>query len=303
MLFSRKKILTTHAGGFHSDDIFACATLELLLDARGESYTVMRSLDEKIFETSDYVFDIGGVYDPQKNRFDHHQREGAGKRENGIPYATFGLVWKEYGEVVCQNKEVALTIDRQIVQPIDANDNGLDVFTTVIDGVSPVTFQDIVGFYTPGEDATENDYYTAFLTLVSLAKTILSKAITKAQKQSEVNAHLKELYEHAEEKRILVTDRKYGRFALTMAALYLPEVLYVIYPSKRGGFDVVATRVGIGGMESKKPFPEAWAGARETELQTITGVKTARFCHNARFLCGAGTKEDAMLLAELAIKG
>lgn len=121
--------LTTHNGGFHADDVFACATLELILEKEGRPFAVSRSRDPELMAQSDIVFDVGGVYDPAHERFDHHQEGGAGKREDGIPYAAFGLVWKKYGEQLCGSEAVARRIEKHIVEPIDAFDNGIDLFT------------------------------------------------------------------------------------------------------------------------------------------------------------------------------
>lgn len=305
MFWDKKKILVTHNGGFHSDDIFACATLQIYLEQKGEVYKIVRSHEEQEILKGDFVFDVGGVYDPKIRRFDHHQKGGAGSRVNGVPYAAFGLVWKEFGEILCGNdKEVANEIDRKIVQPIDSHDNGLDVYTSKIENVSPLTFQDIVGTYYPEENAEDEEYYNIFLELVLLAKEILKNSIQKTKKQFEVNNYVKNLYESSSDKKVVVVDRKYGRFALTVATVNLPEVLYVVYPSKRddGEWNILATRKNIESMESKKPFPESWGGLRDTELQKVTGVKTAKFCHNGRFLSVARNKEDAILLANLAIK-
>ena len=47
-------------------------------------------------------------------------------------------------------------------------------------------------------------------------------------------------------------------------------------------------------------MPIDWRGKRDEELQKVTGIKTARFCHNAGFICSLEKKEDAIKLAELA---
>ncbi|PIZ87309.1 hypothetical protein COX93_01400, partial [Candidatus Nomurabacteria bacterium CG_4_10_14_0_2_um_filter_30_12] len=52
--------LITHNGSFHSDDIFATATLSLLLEKRGESFEIIRTRDEEIIKNGDYIFDVGG---------------------------------------------------------------------------------------------------------------------------------------------------------------------------------------------------------------------------------------------------
>ncbi|MEZ4103464.1 MAG: MYG1 family protein [Candidatus Paceibacterota bacterium] len=234
MFWHKKKKLVTHNGGFHSDDIFACATLQIYLEKIGEDYEIIRTRDEKEIKDADFVFDVGGVHDSSLNRFDHHQKGGAGTRENSIPYAAFGLVWKKFGEKICENKEISEEIDRKLAQPVDANDNGLDVYSSKIENVSPITFQDIAGLYYPYEDASEIEYYRAFTDLVLLAKRILQKSILKIKRQIEVNIYVKDLYEKAEDNRIVVVDKDYQRFELTMSALNLPELLYVVYPSKRG---------------------------------------------------------------------
>src|SRR3989344_2504806 len=98
------KKLITHNGSFHTDDIFAAATLSVLLERKGETYEIIRTRDEEIIKTGDYVFDVGGIYDKEKNRFDHHQVGGAGKSESGIEYSSFGLVWEKFGEEFCNSK-------------------------------------------------------------------------------------------------------------------------------------------------------------------------------------------------------
>ena len=93
-----KKILVTHNGSFQSDDIFAAAAISILLEKAGEPYEIIRTRDPEIIKTGDYVFDVGGIHDEATNRFDHHQIGGAGKRENGLEYSSFGLVWKKFGK-------------------------------------------------------------------------------------------------------------------------------------------------------------------------------------------------------------
>jgi uncharacterized UPF0160 family protein len=302
MFWNSKKTLVTHNGGFHSDDIFACAALQLYLEKIGEDYEVMRTRDEDVIRKGDFVFDVGGIHDVEKNRFDHHQKGGAGARDNGIPFAAFGLVWQKFGTDICGSKEISDEIDRKFAQPIDANDNGVDVYTSKTEGVSPITFQDIAGLYYPAEDAGDVACDRAFTELVLLAKRILQKSILKTKKQIEVNIYMKELYEKAEDKRMIVIERDYQRFSLTMGALDLSELLYVIYPSTdKKRWKVVATRVSAESMDSKNPFPESWRGLKDSDLQKVTGIKTASFCHNSGFYCVAEKREDAVALAKLSI--
>ena len=106
MLF-RSKTVVAHSGEFHADDVLQWQSLSLLLG----KVRVLQP-DQKIINAGDYVVDVGGTYDPDKKRFDHHQVGGAGNRQNGIPYAAFGLVWKEYGEKIAGSKKSRILLTR-----------------------------------------------------------------------------------------------------------------------------------------------------------------------------------------------
>jgi uncharacterized UPF0160 family protein len=54
-------------------------------------------------------------------------------------------------------------------------------------------------------------------------------------------------------------------------------------------------------FESKKYLPQEWAGKKDAELAEISGVPDATFCHNARFMAVAKSKEGAIDLAEKAL--
>src|SRR3989344_3542872 len=101
--------VATHSGPYHADDVFAVAALDILLDP--EEIIIIRTRDPKIIDQADYVVDVGAKYDSSLKRFDHHQMEGAGERPSTIPYASFGLVWKEYGEKLAGSKACAEYID------------------------------------------------------------------------------------------------------------------------------------------------------------------------------------------------
>lgn len=297
MFFGKKVTLITHSGTFHADDVFACATLQLFLDRRGKKYRVIRTRDQEWFETGDYVFDVGGEYAPENNRFDHHQKGGAGVRNNTIPYAAFGLVWKQFGSELCGSQEVADRIDEKIVQPIDADDNGVAIFETKYDDITPYTIQSILGTFRPTWKE-EQDYDNAFLDLVSLAKQILARQIKKMKDKLEGKQFVDEAYSHATDKRLVVVDRPlpWEEFL----AEY-PEPLFVVYP-KDNVWRIGTIRKEPYGFELRKELPESWAGLRDKDMAHVSGVSDATFCHNGRFLAVAKSKEGALELARKALE-
>lgn len=299
--FKPRKILVTHNGSFHSDDIFACATLELYLRAQGRCSRVVRSREERDFKRGDFVFDVGGIYDPEQNRFDHHQKGGAGERSNGVPYASFGLVWKKFGIELAGDAITADEIDKYLVQPIDAHDNGMDVYRRVHDFLDPITFQDVAGVFHPTEGAEPRDFDKAFRELVNFAKKILTKVIAQTKEQQKVNAYMRERYDRISQKSIAIVDIVVGRHAVTVGALSLPEVLYIVFPSRRGEWHVTTARDSMSSTKNRKPLPSEWGGKRDEELQKISGVPDATFCHNMLFLAGAKSRDGAIALAKKAL--
>lgn len=303
-MFKRKKKLVTHSGSFHSDDIFACATIQLYLDNKKEKYQVIRTRDEKEIEKGDYVFDIGGIYDTNTNRFDHHQRGGAGERENGIKYAAFGLVWNNFGEEICGSQKIKEDIDRKIVQGIDAPDNGQEIFKTVKDDVFPVTFQSIVSASRPVQEGSDKRYLEEFLKLVYFAKDYLKNTIKAFQYQEKIDKRFKEIYDEQERKEIIVFSEKdvVSRDNVVYSANEYSDVLYIIYKSQRDDtWNLVCARDELSSFSNRKDLPREWGGKTKEELRSITGVSGANFCHNGLFLAGANSKEDTTRLAEIAL--
>lgn len=68
------KVIGTHDGTFHCDEVLACSLLKMLPDYKDAD--IMRTRNPEKLATCDVVVDVGGVYDPTKHRYDHHQRYG-----------------------------------------------------------------------------------------------------------------------------------------------------------------------------------------------------------------------------------
>ncbi len=293
MLF-RSKTVVAHSGEFHADDVFAVASLSLLLG----KVRVLRTRDQKIINAGDYVVDVGGTYDPDKKRFDHHQVGGAGNRQNGIPYAAFGLVWKEYGEKIAGSKEVADIIDQRLVSPIDALDNGVSIAKEVFPEIRPYDISSVVGAMNPKWDEDSSKIDSIFIRVVSIAKMILQREIKSAQAVIDSQKVVTDTYHNTSDKRLIVLDRDYDwEYVLQK----FPEPLYVVFP-KDDNWRVKAVRAHATGFENKKDLPVAWGGKTFGDLAHITGVADAVFCHNKRFLASARSKEGALKLAQIALE-
>ncbi|ESN98584.1 hypothetical protein HELRODRAFT_192998 [Helobdella robusta] len=69
---SKSKMIGTHNGTFHCDDVFACYMLKQL--DQYKDACIIRTRDSVKLDECDIVVDVGGVFDSAKLRFDHHQR-------------------------------------------------------------------------------------------------------------------------------------------------------------------------------------------------------------------------------------
>lgn len=300
-----KKIkLVTHDGTFHADDIFACAVLGMMLKLEGKEYEVIRTRDPKVIEEGDYVFDLGGEYSLEKNIFDHHQKGGAGKRENSLPgqegieYSSVGLIWKNFGMKLASSEKVWQAVDRRLISAIDAGDNGMSLTTSTHD-VSPYYIQSMFGAMLPTWREDDANMLEIFLKCVELAKSILAREIVQAEDAIMAEEKVLESYKLAEDKKIIILDNGYP-FEYIMNSL--PEPLFVVYPkSTDGTWGVRAVRADIKTFGNRKNLPEAWAGLRDEELQKVTGVEDAIFCHRALFMAVARSREGAIKLAQIAV--
>ena len=100
----------THSGIFHADDVFATAFIELI------------NPDIKIIRSNSVPDDFDGiVYDVGLGEFDHHGRDNEA-RENGIPYAAFGKLWRKFAKDV-YGEYVSKKIDRCLIESLDLSDN------------------------------------------------------------------------------------------------------------------------------------------------------------------------------------
>ncbi|MBX4199179.1 MYG1 family protein [Candidatus Parcubacteria bacterium] len=296
--------IVTHDAKFHADDVFGVAALYLLLGE--ENVEVTRTRDAGLVNAADYALDLGGVFDPAKNRFDHHQMGGAGKRDNGIQYASFGLIWKTYGDKIAGLPEVAAKIDQTLTQLIDAGDNGQDIITPNFPNVFPFTVNGIVDLYRPTWKEEEN-WDKSFFEAVRLAKWIITREIKITSDAFEAQKFVKDAYEKSTDRRLIIMDEShdFGREIVMNTLVNFPEPIYaVLYRAERAGtsWQVLAIKKDPATFASRKPLPESWRAKDGQELEQATGVKDAKFCHRSGFMCLAASKEGALALAKKALE-
>ena len=266
----------THSGKFHADDVFSAALLLYL----NPEITIIRG--NKV--PDDYkglVFDIG------RGQYDHHQKDSR-VRENGVPYAAFGLLWEALGAEIL-GAELAEKFDESFVQPLDNNDNTGEKNELAT----------LIGNFNPGWDSKgSNDQ--AFFQAVSVAGMILENKFERYRGNERADKRVEEVLE--EHQRALKTgDTPAENTNILVLPEFIPcqkrlsetSIAFVIFPSNRGGYCIQPQKKEYS-MNYKCSFPSQWLGLEGEELIAATGLESAVFCHKGRFLMTCGTLEDSL---------
>jgi uncharacterized UPF0160 family protein len=289
--------IVTHNHSFHADDVFACATLLLLF----KDASIIRTRDPQVIANADIVLDVGLMYDEEKNRFDHHQKGGALTRENGIPYASFGLVWKKFGSSLCGGDEIASVIEKKLVMPIDAIDSGKSVSKSLFEDVSDYSLSSVIGAMNPTSFEVDKTYDKEFLKAVDFAKMLIEREIAGTKEALAFKEYFLDEVKKSPDPRYVILEKEISRYIWQQYTKDFPELLFVVVPREET-WSLRAVRKDSSSFENRKDLPLAWSGKSNEELQEVTGVKDALFCHNGRFVASTKTKEGILTLLEQALK-
>lgn len=284
----------THNGTFHCDEVFSTIMFSKLLP----EIIVCRTSDLEKANSDQYIYDVGG------GELDHHQFGGNGERDNGVKYSSCGLVWKKFGKEIIKKytekdiDEIWKMIDKNLIQCIDAGDNGQIPDINV--DYRLVQVASIISEFNPNWDE-DIDPDVKFEEAVKLAETVfdnsMKSSISKMRAKSKVDMAIND------SKDGIMTLEKFlpwKEFLLESDSSKAKLINFVIFPSNRGGYNIYTVPEKLGSFTSRKLFPKEWAGLKDKELQKVTTVETARFCHNKCFICAVDTKDDALKLAKIA---
>ena len=216
-------------------------------------------------------------------------------------YASFGLVWREFGARVCDgDADVAARVDQSLVQGVDANDTGQAVVAPIVEGVRPMTVSGVIGGLNRrwDEDLTAEDERARFDAAVELARGIVEREIASAAAGQRAVRIVEAAVGRARDPRVIELERDvpWKEVVVTQA----PDALFVVYP-KRQGWGLEAVPRELGSFTNRRDLPEAWAGLDGPDLARLTGVQDALFAHAKRFLAVARSREGIAALAEQAL--
>ena len=294
------KRMAVHNGIFHADDVFGVALMQSIYN----DLEIIRTRDEELLKTCDIVSDVGN------GKYDHHHVDKI-RRENGIPYCGFGLLWRDFGisyinakfpdlSNLKEQQEVAEKVDTILIQQIDAQDNGVDVMTSQ---VPIMTLCDIIYTFIPtgaGEDEIEKGFFEA----VEFAKKILYKTTKKFVDSYENYRMIKNEFkkQNVQQSHILVLEKSVPWKDTILELDRNENVLYVVYQDVTGAWCTQTVPKEANSFAARKDLPKTWGGLHNDDLSKLTGIENCTFCHPALFICGNKSKEGAISMAQVAVE-
>jgi uncharacterized UPF0160 family protein len=298
MMINEKNIKTlgTHNGKFHADDVMATAILRLLLG----DIKVTRTRDENILGRLDFVYDIS------LGEFDHHQLNKE-IRENNIPYAACGLVWREFGSRVIQKFNSQLEendiisifdyVDKNLVQGIDATDNGIDIKSEI----KVTSISDIIQSFNPtwdSNDSKDEAFEEAAQYATEVIKRIISRQVSVIKARTIVN----EAFQNRTINEIMVLKNGCPWLQQLLKIDLNNEVLFVISPDDNNAeYKIQTVKKTVDTFEARKDILESIRGKSSEEINSIIKINDAIFCHKAGFIASTKSIESALKIAKLSV--
>lgn len=297
--------LVTHSGGFHADELLSSVILTRLYpDAE------LRRTRDREFLTpaaNRIIYDVGGKFSAELQIFDHHQRPGP-LREDGQPFSSFGLIWAQYGRDYlaaldvpeAEVEAIHETFDGKFVLPIDLLDNGA-MDPSVAGPLSILTLPALLGslkpvFDDPSPTADDDAFFAALAIARSFVEATVQGLAAKARAQ---NLVLEAIAQAGDSPILELPMGMPYRSALEKAGA--DHMLFVVNP-RGADWTLNGIKLSNDTFEQRADLPAAWAGLTDAALEQASGVKGAKFCHNARFIAVADSRQAILEMAQLAVK-
>ncbi|XP_005111711.1 MYG1 exonuclease [Aplysia californica] len=317
----------THNGSFHCDEVLACFLLKQLDQYKDAE--VIRTRDPKLLDTCDIVVDVGGVYDPSKHRYDHHQRSFTdsmnslwSEKKWVTKLSSAGLVYLHFGmDVISKilglptSDPVTVTIYDKMyenfMEEIDAIDNGINQSESEPRYRITSNLSSRVGHLNPKWNSKGMDEDVQFFKAMDLVGSEFLSKVTDYKEtwlpaRSLVLAAIKNRYNVDPSGQIICLEEggcpwKDHLFTLEAELKVTPPILYALFTDTHGNWRVQCVSVSMGSFENRLSLKEEWRGVRDDELSEKSGIKGCIFVHTSGFIGGNKTYEGVLEMARQSI--
>lgn len=302
--------VVTHYSTFHADDVVACAVLNHL----NPTAEILRTRDESLLVAGDIAVDVF------KGPYDHHQKGGNGKRTNGVPYASAGLVWRDFGPAFVRSiaaahkatltdkmvTSIVSSVDFTLIQGVDGMDCGLITGSNQVGmtNVNVMSVSSCISAFNPEvtfEVVSEDTELAAFMEALDFAQKLLTKQVLRAMARVVWTD------------RVIAADKGGAVLVLnhpcpdvacgwTREVVAREHIKFVVFPATVGGeWRIKGAPISTSSFETRGLLPESLRGLHGAELNAAAGTTTAIFVHKDGWIGGAVGEEDIRKLASLAV--
>ncbi|CAK8694986.1 unnamed protein product [Clavelina lepadiformis] len=314
----------THNGAFHCDEVLACFMLKNL--PKYKDAKIVRTRDQAKLDLCDIVVDVGGVFDVQKNRFDHHQRSFNESFHSLHPdkkwttkLSSAGLVYCHFGEEVlrailgqnCPDEKTLCTVYDKVyenfVEEIDAIDNGISQYDGKAKYNITTTLSSRVSYLNPSWNDENNDEYECFQEAMRMVGKEFVERVTGLvhhwlPARSIVLEALEKRFEVHESGKVIKLERfcpwKEHLFRLEETGFCgQGEIKYVLYADKTSQWRIQCVPTGRNTFENRLSLLSKWRGLRDKNLSEISGIPNCVFVHSNGFIGGNENYEGVLKMA------
>jgi len=313
----------THDGTFHCDEALAVAMLKSL--PQFEKSVIIRSRDPALLEKCEIIVDVGAEYDPERLRFDHHQKTFSGVFDGfSTKLSSAGLVYKHYGKELVTNfadgslPEAAIDlmykkVYEDFIEAVDGIDNGIEPYsgerrfkmnTDLSSRVRNLNADWNEEFsselsnekFKQAMKLTGGEFFSCLSGLIHSwwpARSIVQEAFEGAQNVHPSGAIIKLDPFCPWKAHLFDVEKEHGAEG---------QVKYVLYSDYGKSWRIQAVPLEDGGFSNRLPLPTEWCGLRDDVLAEKVGSPGAIFVHASGFIGGHKLYEGALQMAVLALE-
>ena len=274
--------VATHSGPFHADDVLAWALIRVF---RHPDAKLVRTREMNLIEQADIVIDVGGEFDPRRQRFDHHQTAYQG------PLSSAGMVLNWLTDLGDISPALSQHLKAVVVDYVDDVDNGRRMPEKDVP-----CFASMVEAYAQDHHTLE-EFTAGFQTAGAMAVEFLRGIVRGHEAQQTALTVVRSAMETALEKktRIIRLERYYKWKPVYFASGGATHpTQFILMPGVEGTWRIVAIPPEENSFAQKQSLPESWSGLTGEALSQVTGVPGAVFCHKNRFIAVFETEEIAI---------
>lgn len=320
------RTVATHDGQYHWDECLAIWFVRQLPEYINS--TIVRTRNAEELEKADLVLDVGGVYDFEKSRFDHHMKEFTlcfSKEFSHITLSSAGLVYFHYGRDLLKQLLENFRIEpadlewlyhyayKNYVCAVDAIDNGVDAAFNP-DGSKPMiaykdpsTLADKIRrtYIIAGDDGFRECYKAAgrdfsewlhFVAMELLPERLSLKKAIASRYTVHPSGRVIKLDKFIDYDTLLPDLEK---FHFHLSDGDNSSILFTVYPSSGDASKETPWRIKTvantpGGFHFRMGLKEEWRGLRDDALEAISHIRGLVFVHRTGFMAALATEDACM---------